>query len=69
MIQSIWEAIPMYCERFDVDGVVVMPNHIHGIIIIKHDSNIIDSSVGDLMFLPDIVHRFKTLTTKNMQMA
>ncbi|NOY70253.1 MAG: transposase [Deltaproteobacteria bacterium] len=55
MIKIVWEEISSYYPSFKVHEFVVMPNHFHGIIQIKNEST---------MSLPDIVHRFKTLTTK-----
>ncbi|MDD5581596.1 MAG: hypothetical protein PHS99_00055, partial [Candidatus Marinimicrobia bacterium] len=34
MVQTVWDEIPSYYTGIDVDAYVVMPNHIHGIIII-----------------------------------
>ncbi len=35
MIQETWEEIPAYYPRIDIDEFVVMPNHVHGIIVIE----------------------------------
>ena len=35
IIEETWEAIPMHYSYVKLDSFVVMPNHIHGIIIIK----------------------------------
>ena len=42
MIQTAWNEIPIYYNGFDVDEFVVMPNHIHGIIKIKHNNPTVD---------------------------
>ncbi len=34
MIQTVWDAIPKYYPGIDIDAYQIMPNHIHGIIII-----------------------------------
>ncbi|MBN2031519.1 hypothetical protein JW824_14905 [bacterium] len=34
-VHGIWQAIPAYHPQIDLDEFIVMPNHIHGIIIIK----------------------------------
>jgi len=95
MITSIWDVIPEQYPGIETDEFVVMPNHVHGIIVIA------DSSVGATprgcpnvgearhdvqnsepvreegqaqgpaptrnhdhgLSLPDVVHRFKTMTT------
>ena len=80
MVQTIWNEIPIYYDGFNIHEFVVMPNHIHGIIEIKNKlvgagpracPDIDDEStkgqpqgVAPTMSLSDIVHRFKTLTTK-----
>lgn len=71
MVQIIWHEIPVYYHGFDVHEFVVMPNHVHGIIQIIFNSKPVPVGAGpracpinDTMSLPDIVHRFKTLTTK-----
>ena len=34
MVQSIWEGIPKHYTGIDIDAFQIMPNHVHGIIII-----------------------------------
>ncbi|MCB1054832.1 MAG: transposase [Acidobacteria bacterium] len=41
-----------------LDEFVVMPNHFHGIV------HLLGTSAGDDLALPDVVHRFKSLTTR-----
>jgi len=36
MVQNVWGALPGYYPRVELDSFVVMPNHIHGIIML-HD--------------------------------
>ena len=43
MIQSVWAELPQHYPGMDVDAFVVMPNHIHGIILLTPDSK---SDVG-----------------------
>ncbi len=53
MIQTVWDEIPEHYPGIKTDEFVIMPNHIHGIVVI---------TAG--LSLPDVVHRFKTMTTK-----
>jgi REP element-mobilizing transposase RayT len=102
MVLSIWDEIPAHYPGIDVDAFIVMPNHIHGILVLLPDDIDPDpdawrgsSGRGDLqvqpgfrrvghpqgdartggppcppspskdrLSLPDVVHRFKSLTTK-----
>jgi hypothetical protein len=34
MVQTVWDEIPAHYPGIDIDAFVVMPNHIHGIIVI-----------------------------------
>jgi REP element-mobilizing transposase RayT len=34
MIQSVWNEIPAHYPGSDIDEFVIMPNHVHGIIVI-----------------------------------
>lgn len=75
MVRQIWEEIPSRYPGVRLDAFVLMPNHIHGIIILERKSSLQDCNQrgaesgrpqGYLaaMSLSDIVRRFKTLTTR-----
>jgi REP element-mobilizing transposase RayT len=117
MIQTVWDEIPVYYPGVDIDEFVVMPDHIHGIVVIAEydvgqaanvgaadagaanvgaadagaadagaagagaanvgaaDAGAADAGAADAgavprdrptkkLSLPDVVHRFKTMTTK-----
>jgi REP element-mobilizing transposase RayT len=34
MVQAVWEGLPAHYPSMETDGFVVMPNHIHGIIVL-----------------------------------
>ena len=70
MVQTVWDEIPHHYPYVDVDAFVIMPNHIHGIVIIVGAGPCACPDTGQpqgvapTLSLPDVVHRFKTLTTK-----
>ncbi len=96
MIQAVWDQIPSHYQGVQTDAFVVMPNHIHGIVILvgagpracpdpgvgqrpgadvgqrpgpdvgQHPGPGVGQpqGVAPTMSLADVVHRFKTLTTK-----
>ena len=117
MIQTVWDEIPEYYTGVDIDAFQIMPNHIHGIIVIvgagpcacpetetipcacpdnilqprdklqfcdtvqkqnsEHPHNFGQpqgegqpqkigqpQGVAPTLSLPDVIHRFKTMTTK-----
>lgn len=75
MIWKIWNEIPNNYDGIEIDEFVVMPNHIHGILIINKNVNQNKNVVGvDPCVDPNkivkngtlgiIINKFKTLTTK-----
>ncbi len=74
MVQSVWDGISTHYSGVEIDAFVIMPNHIHGIIIIVGAGPCACPKTGRprggaptttaSLSLPDVVHRFKTLTTK-----
>ncbi|MCS7352380.1 transposase [Thermoflexus sp.] len=72
MVEKAWSELPTHYPGVCVDAFVVMPNHVHGIIILTRVSpyscsqNRLDSSHKErpTLSLSDVVHRFKTITTR-----
>ena len=90
MVQDVWNDLPTFYPGVQTDAFIVMPNHIHGIIILVGagpracpnpgpracpNPGCPDEmgqprdmgqprGVAPTMSLPDVVHRFKTMTTK-----
>jgi len=62
MVQSIWSDIPKFYPNIEIGEFVVMPNHFHGIVIISENNGRTQGSAPTLP-LPDIIQRFKSLTT------
>jgi REP element-mobilizing transposase RayT len=84
-VQDVWDSIPKYYPGIDIDIFQIMPNHIHGILIIVGagpracpdaalspivqprggaESTGQPQGVAPTLSLPDVMHRFKTLTTR-----
>jgi putative transposase len=84
MVQAVWDELSDHYPGAETDAFVVMPNHIHGIIVLVGSGTVV--GVGPCAYpdhnqtpkrigqprgvaptglsLSDMVHRFKTLTTK-----
>lgn len=61
MIDFWWHEIPNHFKNVKLDEFVIMPDHIHGIIVIKNDMDIgADRCVG---LLGNIIQWFKTMST------
>jgi REP element-mobilizing transposase RayT len=84
MVETVWRELPQHYPGVEVDTLVVMPNHVHGIIMLVGAGpgpTSLPDVVGagpracpdpgqpqgvaptGMMSLPDVVHRFKSLTT------
>lgn len=81
MVQTVWNELPQHYPGVNVNAFVVMPNHIHGIIVLMDDHVVGATPCGcpvpgqaqgvpgqapgpaPTLSLPDVVHRFKSLTT------
>lgn len=81
MVREVWDRLPSYCTGVEVDEFVVMPNHIHGIVRLQTSAvgaghcACPDSDpaarpgqpqrVAPTVSLPEVIHRFKSVTTEN----
>jgi REP element-mobilizing transposase RayT len=77
MVQDTWEGMPSHYPSCGLDAFVVMPNHVHGIILVTATTPAVGradsrsrSETGQAQgpaptptSLSDLVHRFKSLTT------
>ena len=55
IVQRIWEDLPTHYSGIDLDAFIVMPNHMHGIIILADQSERRHA-------IPEIVRGFKTFS-------
>ena len=76
MAESVWAALPRRFPAVRLDAFVVMPNHIHGIIVIDHSDTVNTTErattrvaptgapdAGRRTALGDVVGAYKSLTT------
>jgi REP element-mobilizing transposase RayT len=52
VVTSCWEAIPAHFPKVELDAFVVMPNHMHGIVVINEDWKAGNVPVGARHALP-----------------
>lgn len=77
MVRATWDEIPAHYAGVEIDRFAVMPNHVHGIITLVGatpcgcpdscgcpEFGQAQGPAPTGMSLPDLVHRFKTMTTK-----
>ncbi len=46
VVQRSWRDLPQHFHRVVLDGFVIMPNHVHGIIMITEDEHAIPGGMG-----------------------
>ena len=71
VVKRIWDELPENYAGVGVDAfVIIMPNHIHGIVLLTRDTGRerLQEDVPTLS-LPDVVHRFKSLTTARYRLG
>jgi putative transposase len=59
IVQQTWDDLPRHYHRIDLDAFVVMPNHVHGIIILADQS---ERRYG----IPEILRGFKTFSARRV---
>jgi REP element-mobilizing transposase RayT len=75
VIQDCWNVIPLHFPNIVLDSVVVMPNHLHGIVVLNSQANAINNGPQHAEPLPNlprvatgsigaIVRSFKSAVTK-----
>ncbi len=75
IVEECWRNIPNHFENVTLDAFVVMPNHIHGIIVLNESVGAIHESPlhmtqrqRRIMTIPKIIGRFKMLTAKEINL-
>ena len=64
MVLNAWEVLPEHYPDTDVDAFVVMPNHLHGIVVpCPEDAAQVQWAGTCRLSLVDVVQRLKSLTT------
>ncbi len=78
IVQACWDEIPIHFPNVELDAFVIMPNHIHGIIVLAERPNIVGARhavplrnverFGDPIqgSMPTIIRSFKSAATKRI---
>lgn len=62
MIHSWWDRLPSKFPSVSCDAVIVMPNHVHGVLLLSHDPTE-QGQLDNLVTLGAVVQWFKAMTT------
>jgi putative transposase len=82
IVQNVWDDLPKHYINIELDEFIIMPNHVHGIIVIRQNTPITNHTVGEVhepplrqtalqrrrMLLPKIMGRFKTVSAKQVNL-
>lgn len=60
MIWTCWQSLPQHITGLDLDHFVVMPNHVHGIVVLKTSETLSDQAP---VSIPLVMQTFKSFTT------
>lgn len=63
MVAGVWNEIPGHYPGIDIVEFEVMPNHVHGIIVIGNPNDIRNPPLAEGITLFDVIRNFKTMTT------
>ena len=67
-VQSVWDELPVHYGNAQLDQFIIMPNHVHGIIVLTND--IVGAGLKPAPTrrhgLPEIVRAFKTFSSRRI---
>jgi len=66
LIEKFWRWLKERYDHIDLGEFVIMPNHLHGIIIINGDCRGVSRNTPTRKPLGQIIGAFKTVTTKHI---
>jgi len=73
LAENYWKEIPKHFPFAEIDEYIIMPNHIHGIIIIDNENNAGDNHGSSLQttrnmeLLPRIISQYKSSATRQIR--
>jgi REP element-mobilizing transposase RayT len=62
IIEATWHALPSHYPNVEPDAFVIMPNHVHGILVLDADTATLPKRHG----LPEIIRAFKTFASRRI---
>jgi len=64
IIRQVWDNLPDHYDNIILDEFVIMPNHVHGIIIIQDD--VVGADLRSARSLSEIIRAFKSFSTREI---
>jgi REP element-mobilizing transposase RayT len=66
MVEASWDDLPNHYHHVEIDESIVMPNHIHGIIVLNNVGAGLKPAPTKQHGLPEIVRAFKTFSARQI---
>ena len=71
MIGKVWNELPEHYQHVELDAFIIMPNHVHGIIVLRPDPIIVGAGFKPAPTkkrhaLPEIVRGLKTFSSRRI---
>ncbi len=69
IVRACWDDLPCHYQHMELDAFVVMPNHIHGIIVLADTvvrAGLKPAPTGKRHGLPEIIRAFKTFSSRRI---
>lgn len=63
MIRRVWDELPVQYPGVEIDEFIVMPNHVHGVVVLTGKNLGQAQGPAPTRTLADVIHRFKSFTT------
>ena len=67
IVAESWAGLAAHHPNLDLDAFVVMPNHVHGVLVLQ-DEIMPDNTYGTRTPLPEIVRAFKSFSSRRIKM-
>ncbi len=62
IVGETWQALPSHYPNVELDAFVIMPNHVHGILVLDSDTTTLPKRHG----LPEVIRAFKTFSSRRI---
>jgi putative transposase len=72
VVRACWDDLPTHYPNVELDEFIIMPNHVHGIILLTEavQEGLKPSPTNPIPYgLPEIVRGFKTFSARNINFA
>jgi len=66
IVHDYWGNLPNHYRNVELDLFIIMPNHIHGIVVLNNDNPVKNNSEDKLHGLAEVMRGFKTFSARQI---